>query len=455
MRSNWWITGACGAVLATLVSAAFVARAILQGPPSRMTPAEALHEYTGVYRSSGAGDVYVQLWDEFTGSNRLIALRQSGEVRVLHAAARDQFVTGPGAALERPIESRLSFARDGTGRIAFLTWRREGTPSWRADRVDVERHENVGFTSGDVRLAGTLIAPRGDGPHPAIVLVHGSGAQDRHAILPFARFLVSQGVALLGFDKRGVGESDGDWSAASFEDLARDVVAAADYLKGRADIDSARIGLLGVSQAGWIMPIAAARSRTIAFVISVSGAGVAPSETALDHARNEMRAAKMRGEVVAQITALMELQYEFARSGDGWDEYAAAREALATALRAAPPETFPGTPEHPYWDVIRRLYLYDPRPMLRQLSVPVLAIFGELDNNILPEKNKAAWEAELAAQGHRDYTLQILPRANHIMLEAKTGTNAEMASLRRFVPEYSAIVQEWLVSRFGRRRPQP
>src|SRR5206468_661435 len=112
------------------------------------------------------------------------------------------------------------------------------------------------------------------------------------------------------------------------------------------------------------------------------------------------------------------------RTGQGWDNYAAAREKLATRM-GRPPDTFPGAPDDPYWNFIRRLYFYDPGRALRQLEVPVLAIFGELDNNILPEKNRAAWEAALREGKNPDYTVFILPKADHLMLEAKVGSNAE------------------------------
>ena len=112
-----------------------------------------------------------------------------------------------------------------------------------------------------------------------------------------------------------------------------------------------------------------------------------------------------------------------------------------------PPDSFPGTPDHPRWGFMRRLYFYDPSPDLQQLRIPVLAVFGQLDNNILPEKNSAAWEAALKAGGHAEYTLRIIPSANHAMLEAKAGTNAEMPSLRRFVPEYFTLVESWLAKR--------
>ena len=113
------------------------------------------------------------------------------------------------------------------------------------------------------------------------------------------------------------------------------------------------------------MPLAAVRSKDIAFLISISGAGVPPAETTLDQARNEMTMTGMPREMVEAIIGVLTLQYEFARTGQGWDEYAAAREKLVARL-GKPPDTIPGTPDHPHWDVIRRSYFHDPVPTLRQ-----------------------------------------------------------------------------------------
>ena len=295
------------------------------------------------------------------------------------------------------------------------------------------------------------MSPTTAGKHPAIILVHGSGAEDREYMLPFARFVIRHGVAVLGYDKRGVGGSTGDWNTATFDDLACDVVGAFEYLKNRNDIERSQIGLLGVSQAGWVMPLAAIRARDIAFLISVSGAGVSPAETTIDEAEREMAAGGLPPAGIQRIVGLMKLQYDFARTGHGWDEYAAAR-AQVVARLGSPPSTFPGTPNDPYWQSIRRLYLYDPGPTLRQLQTPVLGIFGELDDNILAEKNKSAWDAALKAANNRDYTLRIIPKADHLQLEAKVGSNAEIASLQRFAPAYFTTVQEWIAKRITRFR---
>jgi pimeloyl-ACP methyl ester carboxylesterase len=438
-----------GATVATALLGAVTVHAALQAAAIRPVDEALLREYAGVYQWGPNAFLYVQMWDEFSGFGKprqLVAFDESGEIRTLYPMDRDRFFAGPGAAVSTSIESRIGFQRTG-GKITSLTWQREGAAPRIARRVEIETREDVRFSNGDIRLAGTLISPARGGKYPAIILVHGSGAENREYILPFARFLIRHGVAVLGYDKRGVGGSTGDWNTASFEDLAGDIVAAFEYLKTRRDIDRTQIGVLGVSQAGWVMPLAAVRAKDMAFLISVSGAGLSASETTIDQAQNEMTATGMRPQTVADIIAMMRLQYQYARTGQGWDEYAAARQTLAARLGGTVPDTFPGAPDHPYWQFIRRLYFYDPAPTLRQLRTPTLALFGELDNNIIAAKNRAAWEAALEAGGNPDYTLKVLPKANHYQWESKVGSNAEMASLKRFVPEYKTTIQDWLGKR--------
>lgn len=440
---------AIGVLVTTVLIGVAIALRAFQAPEVRALDEKALREYTGVYRWGPNAFVYLQLWNEFIGFDKpsqLVAFDESGEVRMLYATDRDRFFTGPGAAVATPLESRVAFQRDGTGKIVSLSWERDGAVRRIARRVETELREDVRFSNADVRLAGTLISPVTTRKHPAIILVHGSGSQNREYILPWARFLIRRGMAVFGYDKRGVGESTGNWNSASFDDLAGDVVAAFDYLKTRSDIDATQVGVLGISQAGWIMPLAAVRAKGLAFLISISGAGVPVAETTLDQARNELTLTEMPAQNVEQIMNLLNLQLAYARTGKGWDEYAAARQQVVAKMGAAP-DTIPGTPEHPYWQFIKRIYFYDPGPTLRQLQVPTLALFGELDNNIMAAKNKAAWGAALEAAGNLDYTLTILPNANHDQMEAKVGSNAEMKSLRRLVPAYFTTVNAWLEAR--------
>ena len=439
-----WIT--VGLVIAAVLIGTLIARS-LQGPPIRTIAEATLREYTGVYQWGPNSFLYLQIWQEFTGTNQLFAFDENGELRAFYPTEPDHFFAGYGIAVPTPVQSRIDFQRDATGRVVSLSWAGEDSGTRTARRVEIERREDIGFSNGDVQLAGTLITPTSPGPHPAVILVHASGGEDRDYVLPYARFLIRHGMAVLGYDKRGVGGSTSDWNTASFDDLAGDVVAAFEYLKTRSDIRHDQIGMLGWSQAGWIMPLAAIRAKDLAFLISLSGAGVSGSETTIDQARNEMIANGMRPQMIDQIVELMSLQYEYLRTGQGWDRYLATRERIVARMGGNPPEAFPATQDSPWLRFLRPLILYDPAPTIRQLRLPVLALFGELDNNIMAEKNRAAWEAALKAGGHQDYSLRILPKANHDLLQAKVGNNAEMKSLQRFVPDYFPTVRDWLAKR--------
>ncbi len=146
------------------------------------------------------------------------------------------------------------------------------------------RGEELHVASGDVQLAATLALPRSPGPHPAAVIVHGSGRVDRRMLRSMAGFLARNGIAALAYDKRGVGESGGQYPTFNVADcrpllegLTDDLLAAVAYLRTRDDIDHDRIGLYGGSQAGWIMPLAASRGE-IAFIVSISGPAVSCGE---------------------------------------------------------------------------------------------------------------------------------------------------------------------------------
>jgi pimeloyl-ACP methyl ester carboxylesterase len=142
--------------------------------------------------------------------------------------------------------------------------------------VEVEFHNS----RQGIDLAGLLFVPAGEGPFPAAVIIHGSGSSARRSgwYTTITHDLLAHGIAVLLPDKRGSERSGGDWRTSSFEDLATDTLAAVEHLQSRNDDRLSRIGVVGMSQGGWIAPVAASRSEAIEFVVSVSGATVTPPE---------------------------------------------------------------------------------------------------------------------------------------------------------------------------------
>jgi len=180
------------------------------------------------------------------------------------------------------------------------------------------REEAVRFVSGKNSLSATLVLPGGSGRGPAVVLFHGSGPQRRDLFT--ARWFAAQGVAALAYDKRGVGESEGDFKAVPFMELCDDGLAAIEYLKSRKEIDAKRIGVWGLSQGGWLGPLAASRSNEVAFVIAVSGPGVSPGEQMIVYYANELRADGMPEEDVREASAVRRDIWNYMSSGEGYEK---------------------------------------------------------------------------------------------------------------------------------------
>lgn len=462
-----WIEGIAILPLAWLALACATPRESVTGgePPRQVDPKpldpKALAEYSGAYQVAADRFVYLQPWIEL-GEDHLTWLDESGEIRALIPVAADQFDVGPAAGVAAPAEARVTFRRGPGGEITGFE-RRPIRPAGdapgaapaapgdarprEAPRVRLWSETDLTFRNGEVTLAGTLMVPAGGGRHPAMVLVHGSGPLDRRAILPFANFLVRRGIALFGYDKRGVGGSTGDWRAASFDELAADALAAVELLRARDDIDPERVGLFGVSQGGWIGPLAASRSPHVSFVVSVSGPGTTPGVQNLDHLENEMRAEGVSEPGIADALALTRLMHAYARTGEGWDQVEAAV-AKAQGTDWFFPELV--APQgHWSYGFLRRVIDYDPVPALKRVRCPVLAIFGGLDLLVPAGKNRAVWESALKAAGNRDDSIRLFPAGDHLLWEAGKGTMREMPGLKRFVPGYAEAITEWVLKRTG------
>ena len=162
---RWW-TAIGGTIVAALLGIVIV-RPVLQTPDVRSVDEKVLREYAGVYQWAPNAFVYLQMWNELTWTNQLVAFDESGEIRTWYPTNQDRFFAGPGAAVAASIESRIEFQRGDTV-ITALTWQRKGAPPRIARRLEIERHEEVRFPSGDIQLTGTLIGPNTGEKHPAI-----------------------------------------------------------------------------------------------------------------------------------------------------------------------------------------------------------------------------------------------------------------------------------------------
>lgn len=318
--------------------------------------------------------------------------------------------------------------------------------------------EEVSFTNAEagIKLAGTLILPHAGGPHPAVVLVSGSGPYVRDAKgsqhRPFevlADHLARNGVAVLHYDKRGCGKSEGDPDLlkSTMSDFADDALAGVSYLKGRKEIDARRLGLFGHSEGGSVVPLAASRSKDVSFV-ALAGASVLSADQII---LSQVEAiAPTLGESPEQVRDNLEalrLAFDTLRAEK---EDGAARIRLASRLKEKQPNRkeeeamgqFGG-----FFSPYFRFHLSHDQPAtMRKVKCPVLVVNGDKDLLILDKVNTTPMREAL--KGHPDATVKVLPGVNHMLQPAVTGSPAEYDQTEiTMAPAALDLITDWIRSR--------
>lgn len=372
------------------------------------------------------------------------------------------WVAGPTVLVYKPEIYRLTFVKNGRGDVTSLRYAEPRSRPVLAEKAHLYREEFVSFRNGPVTLSGTLLIPASKPPHPAIVLGHGSGAQDRNGYLANIRFmadhLARHGIAVLTFDKRGSGRSTGEWSTASFSDMAGDLIAGIRMLRTRPDIIPTQVGAGGSSQAGWVTAKAVTMLPDIAFVMltSAGGSGYTVEEQNLYNTEVEMRAANMSEQRITRALDLQRRFFDVLRRGEGAD----ARE-YDEAVRAARQDSvlldwiYPVSSEVD-WRTRNAWYRalevsFDPIPAWRAYKGPVLGVFGELDAQTPVAGVVPRFTEALLGRKGADFTITVFPNASHLLLEATRASDDELPRLDRFVPGFYDFVSTWLQGRLHKR----
>ncbi len=336
--------------------------------------------------------------------------------------------------------------------------------------------EEVSFANGAVTLAGTLTLPSMRQLHPAVILISGSGPQDRDETTPgvpgyvpfrwIADHLGRRGFAVLRYDDRGTAKSTGDHSIATSLDLAGDAEAALSYLLSRRNIDASHVGMLGHSEGGLIAAMVAARNRHVAFVISMAGPAVRGYDVLVVQGQRSLRAEGLEESQIAQFSMTQRMILDLIVAGNWTVLESRLYEQILASLRALPPERRRQIGDLEavakrdtsrvlvfYRGWVRFFLTHDPGRDWGRVKSPVLALFGVLDVQVDWKQNGAAMEGALARAGNHDVTVVIFSRANHFFQEAVIGSTREYASLpRAFVPAFLPTITGWLTERFGADR---
>ncbi|WP_394361374.1 alpha/beta hydrolase family protein [Amycolatopsis sp. SB7-3] len=257
----------------------------------------------------------------------------------------------------------------------------------------------VSFTSHGVTLRGTVVAPEGGGPAPGIVMVHGSGEHDRDDYRAEAEAFAKAGIATLIYDKRTEGYSlfERDYSV-----LADDALAAVQALRSRPGVDPSRVGVWGLSEGGWVAPLAASKSKDVAFAVTVGANGVSPDRQQAWALETYLRRGGVTGSMVDMVAS--------------------------TNMR-----TLSGAGAFPEAG-------YDPVPVLEKVRQPVLGLWGELDRLTPPGEAVRIFRETLDRSGNRQYTLKVFPQAQHGLRRTTDGFD----KLDGFAPGYLELVANWV-----------
>lgn len=327
--------------------------------------------------------------------------------------------------------------------------------------------ENVSFVNnaaGQITLAGTLSMPAKTGKYPVVVLISGSGPQNRDEELfghkPFfvlADHLTRNGIAVLRYDERGTGESTGKFEGATTPDFASDVRAAIDYLKTRPEIDQRKLGLIGHSEGGLIAPMIAAKSEDVHFIVLLSGPGLPGDDILLLQTRLIGKANGVSDEMLNKGEAMYRGIYGVLKGkGSAEDMDKELTDLLNESMKDLPATQQPPADKkdaaiaqgvrsiNTPWN--RFFVSYDPATALEKVKCPVLALNGENDLQVPPKENLQVIKKSLEKAGNKNFVTKQLPGLNHLFQESKTGSPAEYAVIEQtFSPQALSEITSWVL----------
>ena len=311
------------------------------------------------------------------------------------------------------------------------------------------REQMVQFENSDVKLSGTLVIPDVPGPHPAMVIIHGSGAADRHNWEEHTNHFPSLGIAILKFDKRGVGESSGNWLLASMPELADDVIAGIKFLQQHPDINPKQVGIWGGSQGWTVGLLAAARSpKNVAFAIIISGAPEGMWEQEKYRVKATLRKDNATKETWDRVEKLQTLMEKSLRTGDGTElrqlaEKPQYKEVLHYVVKGGviPPDN------HPILKFWRLNIDYKPLSIISEIRCPVLSIWGEKDFLVDSHQAAKVTAGAFDKSNHNDYTWKVLPDADHGFYFRKASGSGWAKDRSQFTPGFIELMVEWLLNR--------
>jgi pimeloyl-ACP methyl ester carboxylesterase len=360
------------------------------------------------------------------------------------------------------------------GGAAPLTLKRvENKPDFRRPQMPVGPfpypEEQVIYHNADrsIQYGATLTIPKAEKLVPAVILITGSGSQDRDETIfghkPFwvlADYLSRNGIAVLRVDDRGIGQTTGEVANATSADFAKDVLAGIDFLKNHKGIDPKRIGLIGHSEGGIIAPLAANQSKDVAFIVSMAGVGMSGMELWNAQSRTGFVKAGFNEDDLKHMERLFYMMFDISKKYDDMGDIGRAFEPAFAAWKKQQSAEFltkagmsgPDADDRVralaarfYSPWMRYLVSYDPAPVLSKITIPVLALNGEKDIQVLAKPNLEGFKKYLTQAGNKHFKTIIFPGLNHLFQHADTGEISEYIAIEETIsPEVLKVITDWI-----------
>lgn len=308
------------------------------------------------------------------------------------------------------------------------------------------------------KITGELTLPKNAKNCPAVILISGSGAQDRDETIyehkPFwviADFFTRNGIAVLRVDDRGVGGSQGNTGDATSADFAGDVLHGLNFLKTRSEINSLKIGLVGHSEGGLVAPLTANSSKDVAFIVMLAGPGIPGDSLLIEQTELILRTSGMPEQrinaqlfITKGIINILKKEKEPAKRSESLRN--ALTGGMYNKMDADRKKMIDGQIAQYDNNWFSFLVSYNPRPTLSQVKCPVLALNGEKDVQVPPKSNLSAIEKALSAGGNKNFKCMELPGLNHLFQNCETGLPAEYAQIEETISlEVLEIMKNWIL----------
>jgi hypothetical protein len=326
----------------------------------------------------------------------------------------------------------------------------------------VEKNVKYPNKNADIVLGGTLTYPNTSPPYPAVILISGSGAEDRDETIfghkPFlvlADYLTRKGFAVLRVDDRGVGESTGNYIEATNADFASDVKTGINFLKAQKEINRNKIGLIGHSEGGVIAPLVASQNPDIAFIVLMAGPGLSLEQILYIQGELIARANHVSEELISKQRHIQEIMFSYVKDEKNIKiAEQKIRKVINEEFNEMKDKNLPIMSEDSINSQIqmvlspwfRDFLTYDPKEALRKVKCPVLALNGEKDLQVPPKENLAAIKEALQSGGNTDFEVIEIPNLNHLFQTANTGALTEYSQIQETLsPKALDIIGDWLM----------